>query len=220
MKRKLLFSALMLLFFTACRQSSNTEVAPEQPGGPTTKAPTSKVLLTYTGEIKDGDWIEIDELARMFHRLDTSDAVRLPGEPAQFTTRDNVPMFYPVIDLQNLWTAHYYFRSRMSGSWVKANTLEPGLPPLSLALYLNDFAEKGRLYGVGKDPNRPYWLGFEGLAAADWQSISENLSWNAAQLAPNGQRYGRYAKLIIERTDGQPIRIRTSEGYAAKIEYQ
>jgi hypothetical protein len=30
----------------------------------------------------------------------------------------------------------------------------------------------------------------------------------------------RFTKLILERTDGQPIRIRTSEGYAAKVEYQ
>jgi hypothetical protein len=217
MKKLFLLLALGLSGLNACRQSSPIEIAPETPAE---KLPTSKVLLTYTGEIKDGDWIEIDQMPRMFHRLDTSEAVRLPGEPAQFTTRDNVPMFYPVVDLQNLWVSHYYFKSRMSGSWVKVNTLEPGLPPLSLALYLDDVADKGSLYGVDKDPSRPYWLGFDGLAAANWQLVAENLSWNVAELAPNGQRYGRYAKLIIERTDGQPVRIRTSEGYAAKVEYQ
>jgi hypothetical protein len=217
MKTQLFLSTLLLLFTTACQQTTSNEIAPETEA---VKQPTNKVLLTYTGEVKDGDWIEIDNLPRMQHRLDTSDAVRLPGEPPRFTIRDNVPMFYPLVDLQNLWVSHNYFRSRMNGSWTKVNTLEPGLPPLSMALYLHEVASKGSLYGLDKDPNRPYWLAFEGLSAADWQAVADNLSWNVAQLAPNGQRYGRYTKLILERTDGQPIRIRTSDGYAAKVEYQ
>jgi hypothetical protein len=216
--KNLLFCLALGLAVAACRQSSNPEVAPEQPGGPTTKAPTSKVLLTYTGEIKDGDWIEIDELARMHHRLDTSEAVRLPGEPAQFETRRNYPFLFPVVSPEEPWVSQQYFRSSMTGRWV-ANDKTLGLPPISLVFYLSKQREAGNPYGTLAG-NRPYKLSFVNIAADEWSKVENRPSILKDVEYVNDRKLARFANLLIERTDGQPVRIRTSEGYAAKVEYQ
>jgi hypothetical protein len=207
MKKLFLLLALGLIGLNACRQSSPGEIAPEAPAE---KLPTSKVLITYTGEIKDGDWIEIDGLPRMYHLVDTMNPIRLPGEPARFERRSVYPTLSPTPDVENLWISQGYILGSMTGRWWpdrKSN----GLPPASLFYYLTLREQKAGAYSAD---NRQYIASFEGISATEWQRISEPLimSMEAA--------YNRLTRLRLERTDGQPIRIRTSEGYAAKVEYQ
>jgi hypothetical protein len=212
MKKLFLLLALGLIGLNACRQSSPGEIAPEALAE---KLPTSKVVLSYTGEIKDGDWIEIDGF-RMLHLLDTSNAVKLPGEPVRFWSRENTPMFSPIISPEALWPTQPYFKSWMTGRWVGGNKVL-GYPPISLAFYMDRTLELANPYGQ-LNGDRPYKLVFEGVPASEWAPIQADPIlirrnyWDAD--------LNRFTKLIIERTDGQPIRIRTSEGYAAKVEYQ
>ncbi len=211
MKSSLFLPILAFATLLGCNRATD---APS-PEAETGKPPTSKVLLTYTGEIKDGDWIEIDGF-RMLHLLDTSNAVKLPGEPLRFWSRENMPMFSPVISPEALWPTQPYFKSMMTGRWVGANKVL-GYPPISLAFYMGRSRELANPYGL-LNGDRPYKLVFEGVPASEWAAIQADPAlirrnyWDAD--------LNRFTKLILERTDGQPVRIRTSEGYAAKVEYQ
>jgi hypothetical protein len=215
MKKLFLLLALGLSGLNACRQSSPIEIAPETPAE---KLPTSKVLLTYTGEIKVGDWIEIDQMARMSHVLDTSDIIPEPNEFGQFDTRQSYPMFSPSLSLDGLWISRPYFKSWMTGAWTPANRVL-GYPPISLVFYLDRKLKKGNPYGILTE-NRPYKLRFEQVPATEWATVDATPFTIAGGGISSDVDLKRFTKLIIERTDGQPIRIRTSEGYAAKVEYQ
>jgi hypothetical protein len=217
MKKNAFLLVLVLIACLGCHRATDAP-APEQPSGPTTKAPTSKVLLTYTGEIKDGDWIEIDELARMEHVLDTSDIIPQQDEFGQFNTRQNYPTFSPSLSLDGLWISRPYFKSWMTGAWAPANRVL-GYPPISLVFYLDRKLKKGNPYGTLTE-SRPYKLSFEEVPATEWAIVDATPSTIAGGGISADVELKRFTRLRLERTDGQPIRIRTSEGYAAKIEYQ
>jgi hypothetical protein len=208
--------ALVLVAFGGCHRATDAP-APEQPGGPATKAPTSKVLLTYTGEIRDGDWIEIDGF-RMLHLLDTSNAVQLPGEPVRFWSRENSPMFSPIMSPEAPWPTQPYFKSWMTGRWVGGNK-RLGYPPISLVFYMGRSQKKGNPY-LSLNETRPYNLSFEGVPPEEWAAIEALPGTLVSGKYFSDPQLKRFTRLRLERTDGQPIRIRTSEGYAAKIEYQ
>jgi hypothetical protein len=206
MKPSFSLPILALAALLGCNQAAD---APS-PEAETGKLPTSKVLLTYTGEIKTGDWIELDGLDRMLHKMDTSEAFVVPGQPQRVETRTIFPTFFegPVID--DLWVSQAMSLGIMTGRWWPAFKSN-GLPPVSLFYRLTLRDGKASSYQAN---GKSYVLSFDGVPAQEWQRLDGNF------MLLEREGFQKLTRLRIERTDGQPIRIRTSEGYAAKVEYQ
>jgi hypothetical protein len=207
MKPSFSLPILALAALLGCNRATN---APS-PEAETGKLPTSKVLLTYTGEIKTGDWIELDGLDRMLHKMDTSEAFVVPGQPQRVETRTIFPTFFegPIIE-ENLWVSQAMVLGAMTGRWWPSFRSN-GLPPISI-FYRLSLREKNASPYVANGRN--YVVSFEGMSAAEWQNL------DAGGYIQLSRSFDKLTRLRIERTDGQPIRIRTSEGYAAKVEYQ
>ncbi|MCU0451618.1 MAG: hypothetical protein MUC97_17530 [Bernardetiaceae bacterium] len=195
-----LLTGALLIALAACRHPADPEVTPE--------LPTNKVLLTYTGEIKDGEWIEIDGMPRMLHKMDTSEAFVVPGS-GEIRTRGLSPTFSPEPDVQNLWVSQAMTLGAMTGRWWPAFKSN-GLPPTSL-FYRLTLGENNA--GAYTSSGKSYKLSFDGVAEAQWRQ------WDGNRMLLEFEGFNKLTRLRLERTDGQPIRIRTSEGYAAKVEY-
>jgi hypothetical protein len=208
-----LAAPLLFLLVAACRQSAplgTEDPAATDPGG---NQPKRTAIITFSENIKDGDWIQVDDLPQLYHRLDTSrfSVSELSGTQARTVS----PSMYTDTH-EKLSTSELYSLGMMSNRWL-ANFASGGLPGYSLSVNLVNIQRAAELYDAPRRPNQPYAVRFKGLSSYDayLNTFSdENLLYSSKKW------HDQFGVLIIERTDGQPIRIRTSEGYAAKIEYQ
>jgi hypothetical protein len=209
----LLAAPLFFLLVTACRQSA--PLSPEDPAAtdPGGNQPKRTAIITFSENIKDGDWIQVDDLPQLYHRLDTS---RFSVSELSGTRRRTVSPSMVLDTHENLSISSFYSLGMITNRWL-VSFASGGLPGYSLSVNLVNVQRAAELYDAPRRPNQPYAVKFKGLSTYDayLNTFSEE-----NMMIFSKRWHDQFSVLIIERTDGQPIRIRTSEGYAAKIEYQ
>jgi hypothetical protein len=208
-----LAAPLLFLLVAACRQSAplgTEDPAATDPGGNQLKR---TAIITFSENIKDGDWIQVDDLPQLYHRLDTS---RFSVSENGGTRRRTVSPDIYLDTHENLSISSFYFLGMIANRW-QVSFASGGLPGYSLSVNLVNVQRAAERYDAPRGPNQRYSVRFRGIENLEaWRSF---FGEEDSQFF-NKQWHDRMQVLIIERTDGQPIRIRTSEGYAAKIEYQ
>ncbi|SFE74794.1 hypothetical protein [Thermoflexibacter ruber] len=211
MKNLLALVVFLLLF--SCTKQEEFSIVPVPESGIKfyTQGKGNKVVIHYDQEIYDGDWIQIDDLPKLYHRLDTSYSY----EPNTTSViRINYPMFDS--DVKDLWISRSYIRRitfQEVWRWFYAYT-SLGLPAYSLYLHLVNYRKIAQPFNLPSKTDSPrYVVSFPTFTPKEWTENEFKLFWH-------GNNFDRLQTMVIERTDGRPIRIQTSEGYGAKMEYK
>ncbi|SFE74889.1 hypothetical protein [Thermoflexibacter ruber] len=173
-------------------------------------SPKNKVSITF-GNIKHGDWIQIDDLPQLPHRLDTMRFKDLPD--GSIFVRSNYPQLFPMEDLIDyLWISQRWTIGLISNRWLISGDGIGGVPSYSLYYHLVNVRRIGNFYDKISEKSI-YKITFKNFGKQEDFFAYER----EAMIANN---FAKITTIIIERLDGKPIKIQTSEGYDAKIEYQ
>ncbi len=213
MKSNLVFVKyfILILLFSCTKQEESIIPIPKSDRTFYTSGKGNKAIIYYDREIYDGDWIQIDDLPKVYHRLDTSYSY----EPNTTSViRINYPMFGS--DVKDLWISRSYIRRitfQEVWRWFYAYT-SLGLPAYSLYLHLVDYRKVAKPFDLpSKTDNPKYVVSFPTFTSKEWTENEFKLFWH-------GDNFNKLTIIVIERTDGKPVKIQTSEGYGAKIEYR
>jgi hypothetical protein len=199
--KKLFYFSICLFLAVACKQA---DVAPE--------TPKNKVSITF-GNIKDGDWIQIDDLPQLPHLLDTIKFKDLPD--GSVFVRSSYPQWFPMESLQDyLWISQSWGIGLISNRWLGSSETLSGLPAYSLYYHLVYVRQVSDFYGKRLTPEGRglYNITFQPLSKEEFDKNIQNYIYS--------KEFNQLCVLTIERLDGKPIKIQTSEGYDAKIKYQ
>ncbi len=202
---------LLILLFSCTKQEESIIPIPESGMKFYTNGKGNKAIIYYDREIYDGDWIQIDDLPKVYHRLDTSYSY----EPNMTSViRINYPMFHS--DVKDLWISRSYIRRitfQEAWRWFYAYT-SLGLPAYSLYLHLVNYRRIAQPFNLPSENINPkYIVSFPTFTPKEWTENEFKLFWH-------GENFDKLNIIIIERKDGKPVKIQTSEGYGAKIEYR
>ncbi|GAB4114753.1 MAG: hypothetical protein OHK0057_34690 [Thermoflexibacter sp.] len=180
-----------------------------------TKISSSKVKLTF-GKVENDAWIQIDDNERFYHKIDTSRFKDYPD--GTVIIQINYPrMFPPITNFETGWLSQAYSVGAVTSRWIQSYE-SGGLPSYSLFRNLVDSKKLANPYSIKpSNPQLKYKIHFEKVEAYD-----DNINnYSEIPIAVSFKSwFDRFDVLIIERLDGKPIKIQTSQGYDAKIEYQ
>jgi hypothetical protein len=209
--KNLLILMVLILLFSCTKQEESVIPIPKKDRNFYTKGKGNKAVIYYDQEVYNGDWIQIDDLPKRYHLLDTSYSY----EPnVTSVIRINYPMFGS--DVKDLWISRSYIRRitfQEVWQWFYAYT-SLGLPAYSLYLHLVDYRKVAQPFDLPSKTDSPkYVVSFPKFTPKEWKENEHKLFWH-------GDNFNQLTIIIIERIDGKPIKIQTSEGYGAKIEYQ
>jgi hypothetical protein len=207
---------ICLVFLFACSKHEETPQATL----PKVACPTNfytpfsgnKAIITYTAPIKHGDWIEIDNLGKAYHLLDTSYSFE------NFELNSLIRLNYPFYryDINFLWISDSYVRSISDGNqrWYY-NFTSLGLPAYSLSLYLVGYRRVAYLFDDKRSNSTAMY-------SISYGCVEDAATWWFYDLKvfDNGRYFDKLNIVVLERTDGKPIKIQTSPNYGAKIAYQ
>jgi hypothetical protein len=200
--KKLFYFSLCLLLTVACKQS---DVAPQ------TETAKNKATITF-GNIKHGDWIQIDDLPQLPHLLDTM-RIRYFNDGSAFF-RWSYPQIFPMEYLEDyLWISQTWGIGGISNQWIIFDDKLGGMPSYSLFYHLVKVRKLAYLYEEVKNTEARYKITFNNFTTKEAFLDYEN---NYMLM----EDFKKLSTIVIERLDGKPIRIQTSQGYDAKIEYQ
>jgi hypothetical protein len=203
--KKLFYFSFCLLFGVSCKQADIT---------PQTETSKNKVSITF-GNIKHGDWIQIDDLPQLPHLLDTM-RIRFFDDGSAFF-RSSYPQLFPMEYLEDyLWISQRWGIGAIFDKWSPSPEVVTGMPAYSLYYHLVHVRRNSRFYerAFNDDSSKIiYKVTFKAFAERAYFELYRN----ERMLIDN---FKELSTIIIERLDGKPVKIQTSEGYDAKIEYQ
>lgn len=200
--KNLLKLIVLGLILFGCKKGSE-ELSPTEKN-----IPTNKVSITFEGEIKSNDWIQIDDLEKMVHKVDTA---KNENFSLLEEGQTSFPQFEPLL-LNDLWTSQTFYYGLINRSWRKGEVYI-GLPAYSLFLKLTTDKKLANPYKTMQG-SFMYAVSFK-----EFDTYQSWLDFESNKMHQN-KAYNKMKVIIIERLDGKPIKIQTSEGYDAKIEYQ
>ncbi len=179
------------------------------------KTSSSKVKLTFE-KVENDAWIQIDDNEKFYHKIDT---LRFKDYPdGTVVIQINYPrMFPPITDFETGWLSQAYSVGAVTSRWIQSYN-SGGLPSYSLFRNLVDSRNLANPYGIKpSDLQLKYKIFFEKVEKYD-----DNINnYNEIPISVSLKSwFDKFDVLVIERLDGKPIKIQTSEGYGAKIEYQ
>jgi hypothetical protein len=200
-----LFIYILIFINLSCKKSEifNEEV----------KKTSSKVIITF-GNIKHNDWIQIDNLEKLPHLLDTMKFRDFFD--GSILARSKYPQLYPMEDLQDyLWISQRWVIGSISNRWIMSFDGLGGIPAYSLYFHLVNVRQIAYFYNKTNNSEQKeiYKITFQNFS-------DQEVFWQYEQSMMVSDDFKRLSTIIIERLDGKPIEIRTSQGYDAKIEYQ
>jgi hypothetical protein len=173
---------------------------------------SNKVIITFDN-IKHNDWIQIDDSEKILHLLDT---VKFRDFfYGSILARSKYPQLYPMEDLQDyLWVSQRWVIGSISNRWIMSSDRLGGIPAYSLYFYLTKVRQTAYFYdNVNGEINKIYKITFQNFS-------NKEVFRQYEQNSMESDDFQKLSTISIERLDGKPIKIQTSEGYGAKIEYQ
>jgi len=210
-----LFIIVILLTMWSCNKREALNPDEQQEDKTPVKTSSSKVKLTFE-KVENDAWIQIDDNEKFYHKIDT---LRFKDYPdGTVVIQINYPrMFPPITDFETGWLSQAYSVGAVTSRWIQSYN-SGGLPSYSLFRNLVDSRNLANPYGIKpSDLQLKYKIFFEKVEKYD-----DNINnYNEIPISVSLKSwFDKFDVLVIERLDGKPIKIQTSEGYGAKIEYQ
>ncbi len=210
-----LFIIVTLFAVWSCNKREALNPDEQQEDKTPVKTSSSKVKLTFE-KVENDAWIQIDDNEKFYHKIDT---LRFKDYPdGTVVIQINYPrMFPPITDFETGWLSQAYSVGAVTSRWIQSYN-SGGLPSYSLFRNLVDSRNLANPYGIKpSDLQLKYKIFFEKVEKYD-----DNINnYNEIPISVSLKSwFDKFDVLVIERLDGKPIKIQTSEGYGAKIEYQ
>jgi hypothetical protein len=202
-KLSLLFILLSILCLQSCEEAKKQDPTPLPNTG-------NQVVLTYNAATLAGTWIQIDAMDKLQHEIDTSYLYDRPlgGKDIRY----EYPLRYKPIEVKDLWTSQAFAKGIILQKWQPSYT-SFGLAPYSLFYKLVYDLKIAVPYDEPPNAKTVYRIKFDGLTKEQLNVMS------SVDGVPDSGNFNKFTTIIIERIDGNKIKVMTSEKYGATTKY-